>query len=36
MIYGSLKYYQSLGGDNPLLKVLVHHNTFYFACGLGE
>ncbi|OAX31240.1 hypothetical protein K503DRAFT_105213 [Rhizopogon vinicolor AM-OR11-026] len=33
-IYRSIKHYQSLGSDNPLLKILIRHNIFYFACGL--
>jgi len=33
-LYRSIKHYQSLGSDNLLLKILVQHNIFYFACGL--
>ncbi|KAJ8582589.1 hypothetical protein M405DRAFT_558204 [Rhizopogon salebrosus TDB-379] len=33
-VYRSINHYQSLGGDNPLLKILIQHNIFYFACGL--
>ncbi|KAG1834644.1 hypothetical protein DFJ58DRAFT_917973 [Suillus subalutaceus] len=34
MLYHSWKYYRQHGNDMPLVRVLVKHNIFYFACGL--
>lgn len=34
MLYHSWKLYREYGRDLPLVRVLVRHNIFYFACGL--
>ncbi|KAG1832317.1 hypothetical protein DFJ58DRAFT_823357, partial [Suillus subalutaceus] len=34
MLYHSWKLYREHGNDIPLVRVLVRHNMFYFACGL--
>ncbi|KAG1843787.1 hypothetical protein DFJ58DRAFT_34688 [Suillus subalutaceus] len=34
MLYHSWKLYREHGNDMPLVRVLVRHNMFYFACGL--
>ncbi|KAG1843790.1 hypothetical protein DFJ58DRAFT_34728 [Suillus subalutaceus] len=34
MLYHSWKLYREHGNDMPLVRVLVRHNIFYFACGL--
>ncbi|KAG1887382.1 hypothetical protein F4604DRAFT_1721731 [Suillus subluteus] len=34
MLYHSWKLYGAHGNDIPLVRVLVRHNMFYFACGL--
>ncbi|KAG1887381.1 hypothetical protein F4604DRAFT_1900253 [Suillus subluteus] len=34
MLYQSWKLYREHGNDLPLVRVLVRHNMFYFACGL--
>ncbi|KAG1830485.1 hypothetical protein F4604DRAFT_1866788, partial [Suillus subluteus] len=34
MLYHSWKYYRQHGNDMPLVRVLIKHNIFYFACGL--
>ncbi|KAJ8595198.1 hypothetical protein M405DRAFT_391469 [Rhizopogon salebrosus TDB-379] len=33
-LYKALESFRSWGGDNRLLEVLIHHNIFYFACGM--
>ncbi|KAG2348016.1 hypothetical protein BDR05DRAFT_601474 [Suillus weaverae] len=34
MLYHSWKLYRGHGNSSPLVRVLVRHNIFYFACGL--
>ncbi|KAG2122790.1 hypothetical protein DEU56DRAFT_917683 [Suillus clintonianus] len=34
MLYHSWKLYREYGNSMPLVRVLVRHNIFYFACGL--
>ncbi|KAG2035819.1 hypothetical protein BDR03DRAFT_961642 [Suillus americanus] len=36
MLYHSWKLYREHGNDIPLVRILVRHNMFYFACGLCE
>jgi hypothetical protein len=36
MLFHSWRFYREHGNDVPLVRVLVTHNIFYFACGLGE
>jgi len=36
MLYYSWKMYRESGQINPLVRILVKHNIFYFACGLCE
>jgi hypothetical protein len=35
-VYQSVRHYRQVGGKSRLLSILVHHNSFYFCCSLGE
>ncbi|KAF9223887.1 hypothetical protein BS17DRAFT_781354 [Gyrodon lividus] len=35
-LYQVVEYYREVGGNSRLLSVLVHHNAFYFCCGLAS